>query len=125
MAGGKREASESRLRLGSDAKGVSLIPVTTTTKVSANDIGSLIASSPDVLGGKPRIRGHRVPVHRIAAWWQLGLSVEEIAEKHPSIGPAEIHAALAYYHLHRAEVDGYLSEELDTVAKGTSMPTAV
>jgi uncharacterized protein (DUF433 family) len=87
------------------------IAMTTTTETAITDIGSLIVSSPEVLGGKPRVRGHRVPVHRIAGWWQLGLSVEEIAEKHPPLGPAEIHAALAYYHLHRAEVEGYLSEE--------------
>lgn len=74
-------------------------------------IDSLIVKTPGVLGGRPRIRGHRIAVHRIAGWWQLGLSIEEIAEKHPSLGPAEIHAALAFYHLHRAQIDGYLAEE--------------
>jgi len=34
-----------------------------------------------LIGGKPCVRGHRVPVHRIAGWWRLGLTVEEIAEK--------------------------------------------
>ena len=53
-------------------------------------------------------------VHRIAGWWQLGPSIEEIAEKHPSLQPAEIHAALAFYHLHRAEIDRYLAEERAT-----------
>jgi uncharacterized protein (DUF433 family) len=77
----------------------------------AVEIGALIVSSPGVFGGRPRIRGHRVPVHRIAGWWRLGLTVEEIAAKHPTLGPAEIHAALAYYHLHRGEIDGYLAEE--------------
>jgi uncharacterized protein (DUF433 family) len=79
-------------------------------------IDSLIVKTAGVLGGRPRIRGHRVPVHRIAAWWQLGLSIEEISEKHPSLAPAEIHAALAYYHLHRHEIDGYVTEERATVA---------
>ena len=72
---------------------------------------SLIVSTPGVLGGKPRIRGHRVAVHRIAGWRQLGLTVEEIAGQHPSLDPAEIHAALAYFHLHRAEIDRHLVEE--------------
>jgi uncharacterized protein (DUF433 family) len=80
-------------------------------ETTAVEIGSLIVKTPDVLGGRPRIRGHRVPVHRIAGWWRLGLSVEEIAAKHPTLGPAEIHAALAYYHLPRVEIDGYLAEE--------------
>lgn len=83
----------------------------TAIETPAVEIGSLIVKAADVLGGKPRIRGHRVPVHRIAGWWKLGLTIEEIAAKHPTLGPAEIHAALAYYHLHRAEVDGYLAEE--------------
>lgn len=83
----------------------------TTTETTATEPGSLIVTSPGVLGGKPRIRSHRVPVHRIAGWWRLGLSVEEIGEKHPSLNLAEFHAALAYYHLHRAEVDEYLTEE--------------
>jgi uncharacterized protein (DUF433 family) len=82
-----------------------------TTESPAVEIGSLIVSTPEVLGGRPRVRGHRVAVHRIAGWWKLGLTVEEIAAKHPTLGPAEIHAALAYYHLHRAEIDGYLAEE--------------
>ena len=81
------------------------------TSAPANEIDSLIAKTPGTLGGRPRIRGHRVAVHRIAGWWQLGLSIEEISEKHATLSPAEIHAALAYYHLHRAEIDGYLAEE--------------
>jgi uncharacterized protein (DUF433 family) len=88
----------------------------------AVEIGALIVSTPDVLGGRPRIRGHRVPVHRIAGWWRLGLSVEEIAAKHPTLGPAEIHAALAYYHLHRAEIEGYLAEE--SKLAGSPLPSA-
>lgn len=75
------------------------------------ELGSLIVKTPGVLGGRPRIRGHRVAVHRLAGWWQLGLSLEEIADKHPSLSPAEIHAALAYFHLNRAELEGYLEEE--------------
>jgi len=29
----------------------------------------------------------------------------------PTLQPAEIHAALAYYHLNKDEIDGYLEEE--------------
>jgi uncharacterized protein (DUF433 family) len=95
----------------------------TITEGSSADLGSLIVCTPGVAGGKPCIRGHRVAVHRIAAWWQLGLASEEIAEKHPSLSPAEIHAALAYYHLHRAEIERYLQEEREVLARATA-PTA-
>jgi uncharacterized protein (DUF433 family) len=75
------------------------------------EIGSLITRTPGVLGGKPCIQGHRIGVHRVAGWWKLGLSVEEIGERCPSLTPAEIHVALAYYHLHRDEIESYLEEE--------------
>jgi hypothetical protein len=39
------------------------------------------------------------------------LSIEEIGEELPTLSPAEILAALAYYHLNKPEVDGYLEEE--------------
>ena len=86
----------------------------------ATNLGSLIVSTQGVAGGKPRIRGHRVPVHRIAGWWRLGLSLEEIAEKHPSLSPAEIHGALAYYHLNRTEIERYLAEERVVLASGAA-----
>jgi uncharacterized protein (DUF433 family) len=98
--------------------------VNTAIESPAVEIGSLIVKTPDVLGGRPRIRGHRVPVHRIAGWWKLGLSVEEIAAKHSTLGPAEIHAALAYYHLHRVEIDGYLAEEVKLAGEATPAVSA-
>ena len=71
----------------------------------------MIVRTPGVIGGKPRINGHRVGVHRVAGWWKLGLSIEEIGEELSTLSPAEIFAALAYYHLNKAEIDGYLEEE--------------
>jgi uncharacterized protein (DUF433 family) len=71
----------------------------------------MITRTPGVLGGKPCLRRHRVGVHRIAGWWKAGLSVEQIAERLSSLTPADIHVALAYYHLHKEEIEGYLEEE--------------
>lgn len=80
-------------------------------KAAAGGLASLVIATPGVLGGKARVRGHRIPVHRIAGWWQLGLSIEEILERHPSLSPAALHAALAYYHLNRSEIEASLAEE--------------
>ena len=77
----------------------------------ATELGAMIVHTPGILGGKPRIKGHRVAVHRVAGWWKLGLTVEEIGERLSTLTPAEIHAALAYYHLHRQEIENYLEEE--------------
>jgi uncharacterized protein (DUF433 family) len=102
--------------LGFSEKACKVISMKASSAKPAVNLDSLIVSTPGVLGGKPCVRGHRVPVHRIAGWWRLGLAVEEIAEKHPSLAPAEIHAALAYYHLNRAEIEGYLAEERAALA---------
>jgi len=71
----------------------------------------MIVRTPGVIGGKPHVKGHRVGMHRVAGWWKLGLSIDEIGERLSTLSPAEIFAALAYYHLNKAEIDGYLEEE--------------
>lgn len=77
----------------------------------ATELAAMIISTPGILGGKPRVKGHRVGVHRVAGWWKLGLTVEEIGERLSTLTPAEIHAALAYYHLHREEIECHLEAE--------------
>jgi hypothetical protein len=37
--------------------------------------------------------------------------MEEIGERLSTLTPAEIHVALAYYHLHRQEIESYLEQE--------------
>jgi len=71
----------------------------------------MIVHTPGILGGKPRIKGHRIAVHRVAGWWKLGLTIEEIGERLSALAPAEIHVALAYYHLHQQEIEDYLDDE--------------
>ena len=87
--------------------------MSSATETPATDLGAMIVSSPGIIGGKPHIRGHRVGVHRVAGWWKAGLSIEEIGERLSTLSPAEIHAALAYYHVHREEIERYLQEERD------------
>ena len=52
------------------------------------EIGNLIARTPGILGGKPCIEGHRIGVHRIAGWWKLGLTIEEIEDLTVAVGEA-------------------------------------
>jgi len=64
-----------------------------------------IEARPDIAGGKPRIAGHRITVRDIAMWHErLGKSVDEIASDY-GLTLADVHAALAYYFDHRAEID--------------------
>ena len=93
------------------------MPMSAITETPGTELGQMITRSPDVLAGKPHIKGHRVAVHRVAGWWKKGVTVEEISQELPTLSPAEIFAALAYYHLNKAEIDGYLEEERATCAQ--------
>ena len=50
-------------------------------------------------------------MQRIAGWYKLGLSPEEIARQVGHITVGDVHAALAYYHANTAEIEGRLAEE--------------
>ena len=75
------------------------------------DIGTLITRSPQIRGGRPRITGTGVTVRRVVGWYKLGQSPEEIASEIPHLTLAQVHAALAYYHANREEIERDLAEE--------------
>lgn len=65
------------------------------------DIGSLIARTPDVCGGRPRIVG----------WDRQGLTPAEIVTQIPHLSLGQVHAALAYYFANRDELDAEIAAE--------------
>lgn len=75
------------------------------------EIGHLIERRDDLRSGRPIIAGTGVSVHRIAGWYKLGSTPEEIADSYGHLSLAQVHAALAYYHANRIEIEGYLAEE--------------
>ena len=75
------------------------------------DIGTLITQTPGICGGRPRIAGTGVSVRRVAGWYKMGGSPEEIADQYGHLNLAQVHAALAYYHANRNEIDAELAEE--------------
>ena len=54
---------------------------------------------------------HRITVHRIAVWYKLGHSPEEIARRYGHLTEAQVHAALAYYHANRDEIEAELAAD--------------
>ncbi len=67
---------------------------------------SYIVMSPNICGGKPRIKGTRMAVQLIVSeyvHWRM--SPREILEAHPHLTLAQIHAALSYYYDHRLEMN--------------------
>jgi uncharacterized protein (DUF433 family) len=64
-----------------------------------------------VCGGKPRVAGHRIRVQDIVLAYQRDRSSpDQIIEAFPTITLADVHAALAYYHDHRSEIDADIQE---------------
>ncbi len=69
-------------------------------------IAKHIEITPGICGGKPRIAGHRITVHNIAIWHErMGHSPDQIVEQFPQLTLADVHAALAYYFDHLAEIN--------------------
>ena len=64
-----------------------------------------------VRGGKPRLAGTRLAVADIVIMnLRLGMAPEQIADKH-QVSLAAVHAALAYYYDHRADIDRSIQED--------------
>ena len=78
---------------------------------SAVEIGSLIDRDPAIRAGRPKIAGTGVTVMRVAGWYKMGLSPEEIATQYGHLSLAQVHAALAYYHANPDEIEADLAEE--------------
>jgi uncharacterized protein (DUF433 family) len=73
--------------------------------MTAKTLDQHIETRPDIARGKPRIAGHRITVRDIVIWHErLGKGVDEIASDY-GLTLADVHAALAYYFDHRADID--------------------
>lgn len=55
-----------------------------------------IESTPDVLRGKPRIKGTRIPVSLILGYLAAGKTYEEIIKEFPDLKKEQIAACLDY-----------------------------
>ena len=61
--------------------------------------------------GVIRITGTRLPLDTILHHYNRGASAEEITNRFPAVSLSQVHAVLAYYLSHRAELDAYLKEQ--------------
>jgi len=55
-----------------------------------------IESTPDVLRGKPRIKGTRIPVSLILGYFAAGDNVEKIIQEFPDLNREQISACLDF-----------------------------
>jgi uncharacterized protein (DUF433 family) len=69
------------------------------------DLSQHLEVAANVRAGRPRLRGTRITVDDIVILHlRLGNSLEQIVGKY-NLSPASVHAALAYYYDHKAEID--------------------
>jgi uncharacterized protein (DUF433 family) len=73
-------------------------------------LDAILARTPGVCGGRVRIDGTRITVHRIATLYRQGLTAEDIAQTYAHLSLSQIYTALAYYHANREEIDAGLSD---------------
>lgn len=80
---------------------------------TVTEIGTLIEQTPNICSGRPRIAGTGVSVLRIAGWYKLGWSPEEISRR-VRISLAQAYAAIAYYHANQEAMEAEMvAEEAD------------
>lgn len=65
--------------------------------LSQHAISSHITRNPEILGGKPIIRGTRIAVDLVVDWVTSGVRIEQIVEDYPNLTREDIDAALAFH----------------------------
>ena len=75
------------------------------------DIGTLIISTPETCGDRPRIAGTRITVQRIVVWYKMGMSAASIVAEIPHLTLAQVHAALAYYYANTEQIESDIAAE--------------
>lgn len=61
--------------------------------------------------GSARVGGTRVTLTVLLGLYGQGMTAEQLHDDFPTVALADIHATIAYYLRHRAEVDAYLAEQ--------------
>lgn len=75
-----------------------------------------ITRAPGVCGGRPVVRGTRIPVKVLVGYHRMGYSLTEILSGFAGLTPAQLHDALSYYYDHQAEIDADIeADELVTL----------
>ncbi len=90
------------------------------------EIAAIIVKNKNIRNGRPIISGTGITVHRIAIWYNLGHSPEEIVANLPHLTLTNVFAALTYYFQHKQEIgleikkENELAEMLESQFEKTS-----
>lgn len=81
------------------------------------ELDSLLTHTPEVRHDRVRIAGTGITVHRVAVLSNLGHSPEDIVRKYKHLSLAGVHAALAYYHANREQVDSEIAADREEATR--------
>lgn len=70
-----------------------------------------VTQTPGICGGRPVIRGTRIPVKVLVKYHQIGYTSTEILSGHAGLTPAQLYDALSYYYDHQAEIEADLKAD--------------
>jgi uncharacterized protein (DUF433 family) len=74
----------------------------------------VVRKTPNVCGGEACIRDTRHTVSGLTEWQTLGLSDDQIRERHPDLTQADLDAAWSYYRENCDEIDEIIRQDKDT-----------
>jgi len=83
-----------------------------TSSEPSADWSAVIVHTPGVCSGQARIDGTRIKVKHVYVWVEeMGMTPSQVVEHYPHLAHAQVHAALAYYWSHEAEIRADMERE--------------
>ena len=71
----------------------------------------------DFLGPETiRLKGHRIGIEHVLAFYRDGFSPEQIAQEFPGLSLEKIHATITYYLHNRTDLDAYV-ERIESLSE--------
>jgi len=70
-----------------------------------------VTRTPGTCGGRPVIRGTRIPVKTLVGYHRMGYTSPEILAGFPDLSAAQLFDALSYYYDHQAEIDADIAAD--------------
>ncbi|MCP5101025.1 MAG: DUF433 domain-containing protein [Chloroflexi bacterium] len=74
-----------------------------------------IARQANIHGGRPVVRGTRIPVKTLVRYVNMGMSVPEILAGFPDLTTAQLYDALSYYYDNQAEMEADMAADEPSV----------
>lgn len=81
--------------------------------VQRTTVDGHIVRNPGILGGEPIIRGTRIPVRSIVLASREYGAPDGVLQAYPQLTAADVHGALAYYQVHKSEIERYIQANVD------------